>query len=189
MPKSPARVLWRPIPLLILATAVLIGTFSGVGYAASRHPAPTAAKPTATTRSTATTKTTATTRSSLASAASSTAATVPVPTKLVFHPLTLLNGAKSAQSYGTGAPQYAVSAEGVVYLAGSLMGPSNQSLPAFVMPKSARPGYYDCFSVYSEEGAQVIGALHIYANGQALVQGPGTSDFYSLSGVSYVVGY
>jgi len=183
MPKSPARVLWRPIPLLILATAVLIGTFSGVGYAASRHPAPTAAKPTATA------KTTATARSSLASAASSTAATVPVPTKLVFHPLTLLNGAKSAQSYGTGAPQYAVSAEGVVYLAGSLMGPSNQSLPAFVMPKGARPGYYDCFSVYSEEGAQVIGALHIYANGQALVQGPGTSDFYSLSGVSYVVGY
>ncbi len=195
MPKSPARVLWRPIPLLILATAVLIGTFSGVGYAASRHPAPTAAKPTvtakttATARSTTAAKTTATARSSWASAASSTPATVPVPTKLVFHPLTLLNGAKSAQSYGTGAPQYAVSEEGVVYLAGSLMGPSNQSLPAFVMPKSARPGYYDCFSVYSEEGAQVIGALHIYANGQALVQGPGTSDFYSLSGVSYVVGY
>ncbi len=177
MPKFPARVLGRPIPLLILATAVLIGTFSGVGYAASRHPAPTAAKPTATARS------------SWTSATSSTPATVPVPTKLVFHPLTLLNGTKSAQSYGTGAPQYAVSAEGVVYLAGSLMGPSNQSLPAFVMPKGARPGYYDCFSVYSEEGAQVIGALHIYANGQALVEGPGTSDFYSLSGVSYVVGY
>jgi hypothetical protein len=62
-----------------------------------------------------------------------------VASKLVFHALTLLNGAKSAQGYGTGAPQYAVSAEGVVYLAGSLMGPANQSLPAFVMPKGARP--------------------------------------------------
>jgi hypothetical protein len=177
MPKSRARVLGRPIPLLIVATAVLIGTFSGVGYAASSRSAPTAAKATATAGS------------SWASAKSSTTTTVPVASKLVFHALTLLNGAKSAQGYGTGAPQYAVSAEGVVYLAGSLMGPANQSLPAFVMPKGARPGYYDCFSVYSEESAQVLGVLHIYANGQALVQGPGTSDFYSLAGVSYVVGY
>ena len=170
MPNSTARVLGRPIPLLILAAAVLVGTFSGVGYAATRGSSPARAAATTTTTWPSTTPTTP-------------------ATKLVFHPLMLLNGAKSAQSYGTGAPQYGVSSEGVVYLAGSLMGPANQSLPAFVMPKGARPGYYDCFSVYSEEGAQVIGALHIYANGQALVQGPGTSDFYSLSGVSYVVGY
>ena len=172
MPNSPARVIGRPIPLLILAAAVLVGTFSGVGYAATRGSSPARAAATTTTTSW----------------PSTTSPTTTTP-KLVFHLLTLLNGAKSAQSYGTGAPQYAVSPEGVVYLAGSLIGPANQSLPAFVMPKSARPGYYDCFSVYSEEGAQVIGALHIYANGQALVQGPGTSDFYSLSGVSYVVGY
>jgi len=171
MPNSPARSIGRPIPLLILAAAVLVGTFSGVGYAATRGSSPA--------------KAVATTTTTWPSTASPTTTT----TKLVFPPLTLLNGAKSAQSYGTGAPQYAVSPEGVVYLAGSLIGPANQSLPAFVMPKGARPGYYDCFSVYSEEGAQVIGALHIYANGQALVQGPGTSDFYSLSGVSYVVGY
>ncbi len=170
MPNSPARSIGRPIPLFILAAAVLVGTFSGVGYAAARGSSPA--------------KAVAATTTTWPSAAPITTAT-----KLVFHPLTLLNGAKSAQSYGTGAPQYAVSQEGVVYLAGSLIGPANQSLPAFVMPKGARPGYYDCFSVYSETSAQVIAALHIYANGQALVQGPGTSDFYSLSGVSYVVGY
>jgi hypothetical protein len=171
MPNFPGRSIRRPIPLLILAAAVLVGTFSGVGYAATRGSSPA--------RAAATTTTTW----------PSTAAPTPTTTKLVFHLLTLLNGAKSAQVYGTGAPQYAVSQEGVVYLAGSLIGPANQSLPAFVMPEGARPGYYDCFSVYSESSAQVTGALHIYANGRALVQGPGTSDFYSLSGVSYVVGY
>ncbi len=172
MSKFHARVLGRPIPLLIVATAVLIGTFSGVGYAASRSSEPASA-----------------TTSSRALAASSSTTTVPAPSKLVFHALTLLNGAKSAQQYGTGSPQYAVSAEGVVYLAGSLWGPANQSLPAFVMPKGARPGYYDCFSIFSEDGPQIVGALHIYANGNALTQGPGTSSFYSLSGVSYVAGY
>ncbi len=175
MSKFHARALGRPIPLLIVATAVLIGTFSGVGYAASRSSEPASA--------------TAATTTSRALAASSTTTTVGALSKLVFHALTLLNGAKSAQQYGTGSPQYAVSAEGVVYLAGSLMGPANQSLPAFVMPKGARPGYYDCFSIFSEDGPQIFGALHIYANGNALTQGPGTSNFYSLSGVSYVVGY
>jgi hypothetical protein len=172
-----ARVLGRPLPLLIVSTVVLIGTFSGVGYAAGRRSGPTA------------TGVTSTSTSIRASTPSSTTKGVTAPSKLVFHPLTLLNGAKSAQAYGTGAPQYAVSTEGVVYLAGSLLGPSNQSLPAFVMPKGARPGYYDCFSIYSDNGTQAIGALHIYANGQALLQGPDTSDFSSLSGVSYVAGY
>ena len=110
---------------------------------------------------------------------------------IVFHPLTLLNGAKSEASLGTGAPQYAVSG-GVVYLAGSLSGPSNQSLPAFILPAGARPGYYDCFSIYSDNGyasVQSVGALHIYASGKAYLQGPDTSIFSSLSGVSFVVGY
>ncbi|MGD0440235.1 MAG: hypothetical protein ABSB52_06365 [Acidimicrobiales bacterium] len=171
MQSAPARFLGRPIPLLIVSAAVLLGTFSGVGYAATRGSS--ASKPATTTTTTWPSGTTPTTTG----------------TTLVFHPLTLLNGAKSAQAYGTGAPQYAVSPEGVVYLAGSLTGPANQSLPAFIMPKDARPGYYDCFSVFSETNTQVVGALHIYANGRALVQGPGTSDFYSLSGISYVVGY
>ena len=131
MPNSPARSMGRPIPLLILAAAVLVGTFSGVGYAATRGSSPAKAAATTTTTWPSTAPTTTT-------------------TTLVFHALTLLYGAKSAQSYGTGAPQYAVSGEGVVYLAGSLIGPADQSLPAFVMPKGARPGYYDCFSVYSE---------------------------------------
>ncbi len=173
MPNSPARVLGRPIPLLVLAAAVLVGTCSGVGYAATRASVPVVAAASTTTTT------------SWPSAAT----TTPKPTKLVFHPLTLLNGAKSQQADGTGAPQYAVSEEGVVYLAGSLSAPTNQSLPAFVMPKGARPGYYDCFTIFSENGPQVIGALHIYANGQALVQGPAASNFSSLSGVSYVVGY
>ncbi|MGD0875565.1 MAG: hypothetical protein ABSA14_11340 [Acidimicrobiales bacterium] len=178
MPKSRARSLGRPIPLLILATAVLIGTFSGVGYAAGTRSAPK------------TGKSAVNPASDWASANSPPTTTPSASSKLVFHPLTLLNGATSAQQYGTGAPQYAVSPEGVVYLAGSLNGPANQALPAFIMPKAVRPGYYDCFSVYSENnGAVVMGALHIYANGRALAQGPGTSDFYSLSGVSYVVGY
>ena len=175
MPKSRARVLGRPIPLLVLATAVLIGTFSGVGYAASAKSPPTAVKAASYARATGE-------RSHSANAS--------VASTLVFHPLTLLNGATSAAKYGTGAPQYAVSPEGVVYLAGSLNGPANQSLPAFVMPKNARPGYYDCFAIYSEGNGQVVaGALHIYANGRALTQGPDASDFYSLAGVSYVVGY
>ena len=172
---SRARVLGRPIPLIVLATAVLIGTFSGVGYAASLRSAPPNAKAPATAWS---------------PASSPRSANASVPSTLVFHPLTLLNGATSAANYGSGAPQYAVSPEGVVYLAGSLNGPSNQSLPAFVMPKNARPGYYDCFAIYSEANGQVVtGALHIFANGRALTQGPGKNDFYSLSGVSYVVGY
>jgi len=41
MPTDRARVLGRPIPLLVLAAAVAVGTFSGVGYAATR----TSAKP------------------------------------------------------------------------------------------------------------------------------------------------
>jgi len=101
MPKSRARVLGRPIPLLIVATAVLIGTFSGVGYAASSRSAPTAAKAQRPPDRAGLGKVIDTRRS--------------CGFKLMFHALTLLNGAKSAQGYGTGAPQYAVSAEGVVY--------------------------------------------------------------------------
>jgi hypothetical protein len=79
-----------------------------------------------------------------------------------------------------------------VYLAGSLSGPPNQSPPAFVLPPGARPGYYDCFSIYSDNGyasVQSVGALHIYATGKAYLQGPDTSIFSSLSGVNFVVGY
>lgn len=166
MPTNRARMLGRPVPLLVLATALLIGAFSGVGYAATRKPAPLGT-------------TTATVTSPKTSRATP---------KVVFHSLKLLNGAKSAAEYGTGTPQYAVSTEGVVYFAGSIEGPANPSLPAFIMPVNARPGYYDCFSVYSEGagGAQVLGVLHVKANGRAYL---GNSNFASLAGVSYVVGY
>jgi len=170
MAKFHARVLGRPIPLIILAAAVVVGTFSGVAYGAGRHSGPSGAT-TVQTRTTPRTDRTSST--------------------LVFHPLKLLNGGQSRSDYGTGSPQYAVSAEGVVYLAGSLSAPKNQNLAAFVMPVGARPGYYDCFSIYSNnsQSVQVVGALHIFASGKAYVQGPGTNYFASLSGISYVVGY
>jgi hypothetical protein len=179
MPKFPARLLGRPIPLLALAAAVAIGTFSGVGYAATRNsakPAPTLATTISPYRTSASTS---------AWTSKSSATTAP----LVWQPLTLLNGWQSAQSAGTGAPSYAVSAQGVVYLAGSLA-KGNESEPAFRLPVGARPGYYDCFSIYSNESnAQEIAALHIYSNGEAYLQGISVQYFTSLSGVSYVVGH
>ena len=170
MAKLNARLLGRPIPLIVLAAAVLIGTFSGVAYAASQRSSPGVAARTH---------------------AQSAPTTERSSSTLVFHPLKLLNGAQSRSDYGTGNPQYAVSAQGVVYLAGSLSGPKNQNLAAFVMPPGARPGYYDCFSIYSNssQNVQVVGALHIYASGKAYVQGPDTNFFSSLSGISYVAGY
>src|ERR1019366_10205103 len=89
-------------------------------------------------------------------------------TSLVWHQLKLLNGWVSAASWGTGPPSYAVSAQGVVYFAGSLRN-GNTNLAAFVMPVGTRPGYYDCFAVYSNNssGVQGVGAFHIYANGKA----------------------
>ena len=94
---------------------------------------------------------------------------------LVFHPLKLLNGAQSRSDYGTGAPQYAVSAQGVVYFAGSLSAPKNQNLAAFVMPVGARPGYYDCFSIYSNssQNVQVVGALAHLREREGLRAGAG----------------
>jgi hypothetical protein len=163
------RLLGRPIIVLALVSAVLIGTFTGVGFAATR-------------------KSSGLSGPSQSSATSSKAASTAA--KIVFHPLQLLNGAKSQQAWGTGPPQYAVSG-GVVYFAGSISAPQNQSLPAFVMPAGARPGYYDCFSIYSANNAntQAVAALHIYANGKAYLQGKYASIFTSLTGVSFVVGY
>jgi hypothetical protein len=162
------RLLGRPIIVLALVSAVLIGTFTGVGFAATRKSSGLSGP----------------SQSSTSSKAASTAA------KIVFHPLQLLNGAKSQQVWGTGPPQYAVSG-GVVYFAGSISAPPDQSLPAFVMPAGARPGYYDCFSIYSANNAntQAVAALHIYANGKAYMQGKYASIFTSLTGVSFVVGY
>ncbi|MGO9584322.1 MAG: hypothetical protein ACLP36_16130 [Acidimicrobiales bacterium] len=175
MPKLHARLLGRPIPLLVLATAVVVGTFSGVGYAATRGA--TQAANASRVESTGKATTTSTTSAS------------PTPAPLVWHQLTLLNGWVSAADWGTGTPSYAVSAEGVVYFAGSLRN-GNPNDPAFIMPVGTRPGYYDCFSIYSNTSTvQEVGALHIYDTGKAYVQGPSARFFASLTGVSYVVGH
>jgi hypothetical protein len=165
MPKVPARLLGQPIAVVVLAAAVAIGAFSGVGYAATRGSSPTPA-------------------------ATASAKASPTIAPLVWHPLKLMNGWVSAASWGTGPPAYAVSAEGVVYFEGSLRA-GNSNDAAFVMPVGTRPGYYDCFSIYSNasNNQQTVGALHIYANGKAYVQGPSAQFFDSLTGTSYVVGH
>ena len=177
MPTRPARVLTHPLYVIVLATAALFGTFSGIGYAATRS----FAKPAG-----------AAVRTLSAPMANSTRGprTSPATAPLVWHQLSLLNGWVSAASWGTGAPSYAVSAEGVVYFAGSLTG-GNQNKPAFLMPAGTRPGFYDCFSIYSNTSANVqeVGALHIYANGKAYLQGPSAQFFSSISGTSYVIGH
>jgi hypothetical protein len=177
MAKFHARLLGRPIPLLVLTTAVLIGTFSGVGYAATRG----STKPAG--------ASTTTVASGLSATATTTTNASPAPAPLVWHQLKLLNGWVSAADWGTGPPSYAVSAQGVVYIAGSLKN-GNPNDVAFIMPVGTRPGYYDCFSIYSNSATtQEVGALHIYATGKAYVQGPSAQFFASLAGTSYVIGH
>ena len=171
MPPSRARLHGRPIVLAALALAVVVGASAGAGYAAGRS---SAAVPAA----------------SSARLEAMSPRTAPSTAPLVWHQLKLLNGWVSAASYGTGSPEYALSAEGVVYFAGSLKN-GNTNLAAFVMPVGTRPGYYDCFAVYSNNssGIQGVGAFHIYANGKAYVQGPSVQHFASISGTSYVIGH
>lgn len=159
MKKINARMSKQPLALLVLV-AVLVGACSGVAYAASRHPA-------------------------------ISSKTASAPAALVWHNLKLLNGAHSNASGGTGNPQYAVSSQGVVYLAGSISAPTSASEPAFIMPAGARPGYYDCFPIYSNDSSYnlQLGAIHIYANGKADLQGVSVTYFSSLSGISFVKGH
>jgi hypothetical protein len=171
MPPFRARLLGRPIVLAALVLAVLVGASVGAGYAAMR--------------SSATAPAAASARLEAMSPR-----TAPSTAPLVWHQLKLLNGWVSAASFGTGSPEYARSAEGVVYFAGSLKN-GNTNLAAFVMPVGTRPGFYDCFAVYSNDssGVQGVGAFHIYANGKAYLQGPTAASFSSLSGLNYVVGH
>jgi pyruvate/2-oxoglutarate dehydrogenase complex dihydrolipoamide acyltransferase (E2) component len=170
MPTPRARLLGQPLAVIVIAAAAAVGACTGVGYAATRALAAPAA--------------------SAATPAAAAAAKSAPATPLVWHQLTLLNGWVSAASWGTGAPEYAVSPEGVVYFAGSLKD-GNQNKAAFVMPAGTRPGFYDCFAVFSNDSTnvQVVGAFHIFANGKAYLQGPSAAFFSSLSGISYVVGH
>jgi len=108
----------------------------------------------------------------------------------VFHTLKLLNGWKSAAALGTGTPQYAV-VGAVVYLAGSLEGgKSSDSVPVFMLPAGARPGFYDCFTIYSSNyPTQYLGVLHIKPTGYAYLSGAAVGHFSSIVGVSFVVGH
>src|ERR1035438_6726745 len=110
MSPSPSSMLGRPIVLVVVAAAVLVGTFAGVGYAATSHAA--------------------TPNRSVTTAAGTKASS---STKLVFHKLKLENGWESAGPlWQTGSPEYAISAAGIVYLAGSLYGgKSSLALAAF----------------------------------------------------------
>ena len=171
MPTSRARLLGRPIAVIVLAAAAAVGACSGVGYA--RHAAPGRTAPPQPRRQPRPQRRRAPPRH---------------PARLA--PTDAPERLGVAASWGTGAPEYAVSPEGVVYFAGSLKD-GNQNLAAFVMPAGTRPGYYDCFAVYSNDSTnvQVVGAFHIFANGKAYLQGPSAAFFSSLSGISYVVGH
>ena len=147
------RFLRRPATALVVVAAMFFGALTGVGFSYASTPH---------------------------------ATTVKYVTKLaplVWHPLTLLNGATSLAGDGTGTPSYAVSSQGVVYLTGSLKVVST-TLPAFVMPANARPGAWDCFSIFSNDSSlnQTVGVLHIHVNGDVNIEGAGANFFNSSSG-------
>ena len=160
MNSTPIRFLRRPVTALVVVAATVFGALTGVGFSYASTPHTT---------------------------------TVRYVTKLpplVWHPLTLINGATSLAGDGTGAPAYAVSTQGVVYLTGSLKVVST-SLPAFVMPPNARPGAWDCFSIFSNDAGLALtnGVLHIHVNGDANIEGAGATFFNSIVGVTYVRGH
>jgi hypothetical protein len=154
------RFLRRPVTAFVVVAAMVFGALTGVGFSYASTPHATVVK------------------------------YVTKLPALVWHPLTLLNGATSLAADGTGAPAYAVSSQGVVYLTGSLKVVST-SLPAFVMPANARPGAWDCFSIFSNDASltQSPGVIHIHVNGDANIEGAGATFFNSIVGVTYVKGH
>ena len=111
---------------------------------------------------------------------------------LVFHPLTLLNGAKSEASTTGPAPPSTRSRRGRRVPRRLPLGPV-QPVPPRLHHARRRPTrllrlLLDLLR-QRLPSVQAVGALHIYATGKAYLQGPDTSIFSSLSGVSYVVGY
>lgn len=85
-----------------------------------------------------------------------------------WHPLHLINGAKtlSARYYGT--PSYAVR-DGVVYLSGILQAPPSAYGPVFaVLPPSARPRHFLWVLYYNfgGGGANLVGNMEIEPDGE-----------------------
>jgi hypothetical protein len=98
--------------------------------------------------------------------------------------LALKNGWASSQpNYGTGDPAYAVS-HGVVYLSGSMHG-GTTSVPAFVLPKAARPAHVMYVSVYTFDGS--TGFLEILPTGAVDVAGADAASYTSLANISFPV--
>ena len=107
------------------------------------------------------------------------------PAALTWHPITLINGWKSAgkSNLVTGTPAWALS-NGVVYLRGAIEQPNaSGSFIAGQLPKSARPTRDLYLQVFTTPN--VPGVLYIGANGTLDAYFGNSYNFTSLSAVSY----
>src|SRR5713226_8489733 len=119
-----------------------------------------------------------------ASRASLTAVSFPVA-GFTWHKLTLLNGWKTGQHFGTDDPANAVKG-GVVYLSGSVWEPTGSNNLFTVMPKAIRPAHYLAIAVFTAGGT--IGGIGIPANGQCTTNSNpfvNAQGYTSLSAIGY----
>ncbi len=96
--------------------------------------------------------------------------------------LSLIHGWQPERSYGTGAPSYTVRG-GVVYLAGSLDGPSSTGSVFAVLPPGARPAHILLITIYTFGGT--VGLLEISPDGKMAALGSNAPAFTSLAGISF----
>jgi hypothetical protein len=105
--------------------------------------------------------------------------------KFTWHPLTLLNGWKSASTKGlpTGTPAWAVR-DGVVYLRGAIRQPNPSGFLTFAdLPKSARPPHDLRIQIFTR--TEVPAVLYIGSDGDMEVEGGNALATTSLAAVSY----
>jgi hypothetical protein len=105
---------------------------------------------------------------------------------LQWHKLTLQNGWEVADSGVEGAPAYAVDAQGLVHLKGTLDGGSSST--AFTLPAKLHP-VHELFVTVDEASAET-GRLHILPDGTVSIESDpdhltAASDFTSLEGASF----
>jgi hypothetical protein len=99
------------------------------------------------------------------------------------HKLTLLNGWKSGQQFGTGSPAFWRN-NGVVHLLGSLRAPSGFSSATFaVLPPGARPARVLYINTFGYGGA--IAKIAIGTNGAMTVLSSQGDNFTSLAAISF----
>jgi hypothetical protein len=111
---------------------------------------------------------------------------------LKWHKLTLRHGWVTGDKGLEGSPAYAIDAQGVVHLTGSLDGEGSSSTTAFVMPKAARPHHDQYLAIDSSNAS--TSRIDILLNGAATVEidPDHTGDaivFDSLDGVTYWPGH